>query len=86
MSLRAEAHLMAGQRAAAVRSYLQVARRFAGSAAGENALFAAARLEAERGAPRAPALLSRYLERYPQGRFVRDARSRMRALSANSRQ
>ena len=72
-----------GDRGAAVEAYLRVARAFAELPAGENALFAAARLEADRQRSAAAAqLLERYLERYPHGRFEREARARLRALSA----
>jgi hypothetical protein len=41
---------------------------------GMNALFAAARLQAERGRPEARALLAEYVARFPQGPNVSDAR------------
>ena len=81
-SLRADAHLVTGDRAAAVRAYLRVAERFSSMPAGENALFAAAHVEVRRGGKRGRALLKRYLERYPDGRFVKEARSRLKGLSA----
>lgn len=83
MSLRADTALLAGDLDAAITSYLQTARRFRELAAGENALFAAARLEAERDRKAASAkLLERYLARYPHGRFVEEARSRLSALAS----
>jgi hypothetical protein len=60
---------------------LLVAKRFANLQAGENALFASARLDADRlsGSP-AEAGLIRYLARYPRGRFVKEAEARLREL------
>jgi hypothetical protein len=52
-----------------------VAEQFRSLGAGENALFAAARLEQNDRAARA--LLMRYLERYPRGRFVVEAKARL---------
>jgi hypothetical protein len=83
MSLRAECALVTGDLATAVEAYLRVARAFDDDPAGQNALFAAARLEAERGrSAAAAALLERYLARYPHGRFVNEARTRLRELGA----
>jgi outer membrane protein assembly factor BamD (BamD/ComL family) len=64
-----------------VRMYLDVAERFSDLSAGEVALFAAARLQANRGvSAEARRLLHRYLKRYPEGRFARDAADRLRIL------
>jgi hypothetical protein len=83
LTLRAECALVDGDPALAIEAYLRVARAFAELPAGENALFAAARLEADRQRSAAAAqLLERYLERYPHGRFEREARARLRTLSA----
>jgi hypothetical protein len=83
LTLRAECALVDGDHAAAIEAYLRVARAFAELPAGENALFAAARLEADRERSAAAAqLLERYLERYPHGRFEREARARLGKLSA----
>jgi hypothetical protein len=83
MSLRAECALVEGDLASAVEVYLRVARAFGHDPAGQNALFAAARLEAERGrSASAATLLERYLARYPKGRFVNEARTRLRELGA----
>lgn len=83
MSLRAECALVGGDLTAAVEAYLRVARAYANLPAGQNALFAAARLESERGRSAAAAgLLERYLARYPRGRFVKEARTRLRELGA----
>ena len=77
-TLRAECALVEGQTALAERRYLAVADRYRDLAAGENALFAAARLAASDGD--ATELLRRYLERYPDGRFIKEARRRLEAL------
>lgn len=83
MSLRAECALVEGDLGAAIEAYLRVAHAFSHDPAGQNALFAAARLEAERGrSAAAAALLERYLARYPNGRFVKEARTRLRELGA----
>jgi hypothetical protein len=83
LSLRAECALVVEEFQAARDLYLKVAQKFGNLPAGETALFAAARIEAEHG-PRANAarLLNRYLEHYPYGRFVKEAGARLRALSA----
>lgn len=84
MSLRAECALLSGDHAAAIETYLKVARRFGQLPAGENALFAAARLEAERARGAAALqLLERYLQRYPRGRFVKEAQARLRTLAVD---
>lgn len=75
LTLRAELFNVQGDRASAIKAYLEVAERFKTMAAGENALFAAARLERKESAARA--LLTRYLERYPRGRFVVEAKYRL---------
>jgi ferric-dicitrate binding protein FerR (iron transport regulator) len=83
LTLRAECALIGGDAAAAVRGYLEVAQRYASLPAGESALFAAARTEADRKAfERARPALERYLARYPNGRFTKEARARLRELSA----
>lgn len=58
----------------AVARYRAIAARFADLPAAESALFAAARIEASRGRT---ALLRQYLDRYPAGRFVVDARRQL---------
>jgi hypothetical protein len=84
MSLRAECALLSGDHADAIETYLKVARRFGQLPAGENALFAAARLEAERARGAAASqLLERYLQRYPKGRFVKEAQARLRTLAVD---
>ena len=75
LTLRAELFEVQGDRGSAIAAYLEVASRFRNLAAGENALFAAARLE--RNEAKAQQLLSQYLERYPRGRFVVEAKYRL---------
>jgi hypothetical protein len=85
LSLRAESELVAGKYRAARAAYLSVAEQFAALPAGETARFAAARIEAEHGEPSyALRLLASYLERYPSGRFAREATTRTQALSGPS--
>jgi TolA-binding protein len=74
-TLRAEIALRDRDVEGAIRMYLEVARRHPKLAAGETALFAAAQLHAKRADSQA--LLQQYLERYPQGRFVNEARKRL---------
>ena len=78
-TLQAECALVAGEYAAARDQYLSVAGDFPTLPAGQTALFAAARSEAEHGQPaRANELFQRYLARYPKGRFAREAVTRLR--------
>lgn len=79
LTLRAELFDVQGDRSSAIAAYLEVASRFHALPAGENALFAAARLE--RNAAKAHKLLSQYLERYPRGRFVVEAKYRLERSS-----
>jgi ferric-dicitrate binding protein FerR (iron transport regulator) len=83
LSLRADCALIEGDLGGAVEAYLRVARAFAALPAGQNALFAAARIESDRGHSAVAAqLLERYLAAYPQGHFVREARARLQELGA----
>ncbi len=77
-SLIAECALVSGEPAKASRLYLQVTDNYRGLSAAENALFAAARIEANAGnAAAAKKHLERYLERYPDGRFRSEAERRL---------
>jgi TolA-binding protein len=79
-TLLAECALVSGKRAQAVRDYLAIARRFPSLPAGENALFAAARLEAQLGQKREGRQhLEQYRRRYPQGRFADEVAGRLKA-------
>lgn len=81
LSLRAESALIAGDLAGAAAGYRVVAQQFSNLPAGENALFASARIDADRrSGTRAQAGLMRYLARYPNGRFVKEASMRLREL------
>jgi hypothetical protein len=84
LSLRAECSIVDGDVGAAVRQYLQVAEGFGRLPAAQNALFAAAKLEAERGRrTRAAELFARYLARYPHGSLADDAARRLGALGGD---
>lgn len=75
--LLADAARIEGRRDEAVRRYRQVAAASRGSM-GENALYAAAQLEGERGRRAASeTLLREYLDRYPHGRFARAAAEKL---------
>jgi hypothetical protein len=80
-TLRAECALIEHQPEQALAAYLRVAQQFSELTAGENALYAAAQLSV-RGddEQRTRALFTRYLERYPDGRFALAARARLTAL------
>jgi TolA-binding protein len=79
-TLLAECAHAAGRLDDALSRYEAIAARFGDLPAGETALFAAARLEARRGrTDAARALFTRYLDRYPSGRFADDARRHARA-------
>jgi hypothetical protein len=76
-SLVAEAHALSSENGRAIEAYLSVVEAHPDLPAGENALFAAARLAARTRDTRATALFERYLARYPNGRFADEARSRL---------
>jgi|GEM_PF-4911787 len=77
-TLVAECALVDGNLAEAARRYRAVAGRYSDLAAGETALFAAARTFANAGdATRARALYQRYARKYPRGRFIVQVRQRL---------
>lgn len=77
-TLLAEVAQARGDLAGAVAQYLDVAARHRDDPAAETALFAAARIEDQRGRGREAArLFRRYLELHPAGRFAADARQRL---------
>ncbi len=81
--LKGDCALVQGDAGSAARQYLDVSKRFAGSPTAETALFAAARIESNRGNQAAAGeLLRTYLERYPSGQFASDVKARLRILEA----
>jgi TolA-binding protein len=73
---------VAGDPKEAAKRYAEVARKHGDSPAGETALFAAARAAHSSGQrDEAKRLLERYLGRYPNGQFVKEARNRLAQLS-----
>lgn len=83
-SLEAESFLVEGRYDVAIERYLAVAGTFAGTPQAESALYAAAQLAGEAGRrDDAVRMLTRYLERYPSGRFTREARDRLERLTAS---
>lgn len=87
-ALKAEIHMLlaeiaqgAGKADLAIERYTAVADAFRGTAAAESALYAAARVELKRrDTAAARALLGRYLDRYPTGRYADDARRELAAI------
>ncbi|HUQ06564.1 MAG TPA: tetratricopeptide repeat protein [Kofleriaceae bacterium] len=72
-----------GDLALAARRYTAVADTFAGEPAAESALYAVARIELRRGRTAAArALLARYLDRHPAGRYADDVRRELDALTS----
>jgi hypothetical protein len=80
-TLLAECAIADGDRETGGRLLREVASEFTDLIAGENALFAAARLASD-GADRVSArrLFQQYLDRYPHGRFESEVRWRLRSL------
>lgn len=80
--LGADALLVESRRDLALAAYRRAADEFAAFPEGETASFVAAQLLFERGSrAQARVALEIYLERYPDGRFVREARERLAACS-----
>jgi hypothetical protein len=80
-TLLAEADLLDGRLEAAVRSYDRIATEYVDLAAGENAMFAKARIEAKAGKlADARATLRAYLERHPRGRFAEESKAELGRL------
>jgi hypothetical protein len=81
-TLVAECRQASGRLGEAIRLYDVIASRFADLPAGETAAIAAARIELARGRTGdARKRFERYLERYPAGRYVDDARRQQEALA-----
>src|SRR6185436_3714924 len=80
-TLLADIALAAGDLDKAVARYTGVATRFADLPAAESALYAAARVELRRGhRAEARALYTRYLARYPSGRYADDVRRQLTSI------
>jgi TolA-binding protein len=79
--LQGDCALVEGDAGGAVRAYLDVSRRFAGLRSAETALFAAARVESNRGnRSAARELLLSYRSRYPAGQFKSEVDARLKML------
>ncbi len=82
----AESFLVEGRYTDAVDGYETVVRDFPRTPQAESALYAVAQLDSEHGrAAAARAGLQRYLDRYPRGRFAREASDRLAGLTAPPR-
>jgi hypothetical protein len=77
------AALEARDPASAIEGYLEIARTLNPWA--EISLYAAGRLSADRGEPRAKTLLEMYVTRFPRGRNVRDVRILLDRLKGDSK-
>jgi ferric-dicitrate binding protein FerR (iron transport regulator) len=85
-ALYAESFLVEGRYTDAVDGYEVVIRDFPSTPQAESALYAVAQLESEHGrVAEARATLERYLARYPQGRFAREAEGRLARLAPPER-
>jgi ferric-dicitrate binding protein FerR (iron transport regulator) len=82
----AESFLVEGRYTDAVDGYETVVRDFPRTPQAESALYAVAQLDSEHGrVAAARAGLQRYLDRYPRGRFAREASDRLAGLTAPAR-
>jgi TolA-binding protein len=80
-TILAECAQAAGRAAEAVRLYDTIAIEFRDLPAGETALVAAARIDLARGRTReARARFETYVERYPKGRLLDDAKHQLEVL------
>jgi tetratricopeptide (TPR) repeat protein len=83
-TLLAECTQAQGKIDEAVAAYAAVAERFGDLPAGETALFAAGRTMADAGRRASAAgWLHRYLDRYPRGRFIVEAKARLAETEAS---
>jgi ferric-dicitrate binding protein FerR (iron transport regulator) len=73
-TLRAQAAMLDGDLNGAINLYVGVANKYGDLPAGENAAYAAAQLARRSRSSQEKALFERYLQRYPQGRFAKEAR------------
>jgi len=81
-AIAAESYLSEGRYEDAVERYRVVVRDFPSTPQAESALYAIAQLESEHGRPaEARATLQRYLDRYPRGRFAKEASERLARLA-----
>jgi hypothetical protein len=85
-AIHAESYLVEGRHADAIEGYEIVVHDFPGTPQAESALYAVAQLESEHGSRAAArATLRRYLDRYPRGRFAKEAAERLAGLDAPAR-
>jgi ferric-dicitrate binding protein FerR (iron transport regulator) len=79
--LAADSFLVESRYSAALAAYRRTSAMFDGFPESETAAFATAQLLCERGSQAdARSALQRYVERYPNGRFIEDARRKLRPL------
>jgi hypothetical protein len=82
-AIAAESYLVEGRYGDAIESYGVVVQDFQGTAQAESALYAIAQLQIESSRrDEAVQTLRRYLSRYPNGRFVKEARERLNKLAS----
>ncbi len=84
-AMLAESYLVEGRYDDAIATYRRVVHDFDGTPQAESALFAEAQLELESARPvEAARALTRYLARWPNGRFAREAREKLDRLERRS--